>query len=105
MMNMNIPLNATVYTQDGQVGHTTCIILNPINQTVTHFVLQRNELFGYQELIPVTLIKETTLDMILLHCSTLDLADLDPFNKSEFIGVNGAGSDFAANNLGHEIFA
>jgi uncharacterized protein YrrD len=102
---MNIPLNATVYTQDGQIGRSVCIIVNPINQTVTHFVLQRNELFGYQELVPVTLIKETTLDMILLNCSTYDLAELEPFTKSEFIGANGSGTDFAGNGWGHEIFA
>ncbi len=102
---MNIPLNATVYTQDGQIGRSACIILNPIDQTVTHFVLQRNDLFGYQELVPVTLIKEATLDMLLLNCSTQDLADLEPFTKSEFIGVNGASPDFVANGWGQAIFA
>ncbi|CAN5664689.1 hypothetical protein BH10CHL1_BH10CHL1_18470 [soil metagenome] len=104
-MKMNIPLNATVYTQDGQIGRSACIIVNPINQTITHFVLQRNDLFGYQELVPVALIKETTLDMILLNCSTHDLADLASFTKSEFMGFNGSTPDFAADSLGHEIFA
>ncbi|MEZ4870170.1 MAG: PRC-barrel domain-containing protein [Caldilineaceae bacterium] len=85
---MDIPLNAKVYTKDGHVGRSMCIIVNPIKQNVTHFVLRRKDEFGYQELVPVALIKETTPDMILLNCHTHELAELAPFTKSEFIELN-----------------
>ena len=101
-MNLKIPLNATVYTQDGQIGRSACIIVNPLNQTITHFVLQRHDLLGYQELVPVNLIKAATVDMILVDCTTQELANLEPFTKSEFVGAGSSNPNFAG---GSAVFA
>ncbi|HRW07434.1 MAG TPA: hypothetical protein P5121_20160 [Caldilineaceae bacterium] len=101
---MDIPLNAKVYTKDGHIGRSVCLIINPIKQEVTHFVLRRKDEFGYQELVPVERIKEATRDMILLNCYTHDLAELAPFTKSEYIGISPDGtSDPAA--MDYEMFA
>lgn len=97
---MDIPLNANVYSTEHSVGRSICLLVNPFNKTITHFVLERHALFGYQQLVPVTLIKVTTADMILLNCTTAELADLDPFVKSEFIDFRGTSSDFGAGMVG-----
>ncbi len=85
---MDIPLNAEVHCTDGLVGHSSCIILNPVRQEITHFVLKRRAMLGYQELVPVSLIKESTPDMILLRVSAHELAKLEPFTDSEYINLN-----------------
>ena len=87
---MNIPLNAEVHCSDGLVGHSSCIILNPVRQEITHFVLKRSDMFGYQEIVPVSLIKETNPDMILLRANSHELADLQPFTQNEYVSFDGS---------------
>ena len=83
---MDIPLNVEVHCADGIAGHSSCIILNPATRTITHFVLRRQGILGDEELVPVTLIKESTPDLILLHCQLHELANLEHFNKGHFLG-------------------
>ena len=82
---MDIPLNAEVFCEDGLVGHSSCILVNPVRQVITHFVLKRNDLLGYEEMVPIDHIKESNRDMILLHGKRAELIDLQPFVKSEYI--------------------
>jgi len=37
-------------------------------------------MLGYEELVPVALIKESTPDLIFLRCQLHELVDLEPFN-------------------------
>lgn len=87
---MDIPLNVEVHCSDGLVGHSSCIILNPVRQEITHFVLKRQDMLCYQEIVPVSLIKESNPDMILLRVSSHVLIDLDPFTQNEYLAFDGS---------------
>jgi hypothetical protein len=40
VMTMDIPLNAEVHCTDGVCGRSTYVIVNPVNEQVTHVVVR-----------------------------------------------------------------
>ncbi len=83
---MDIPINVRVHCSDGLAGHSSCIIVNPLTRTVTHFVLRPRSMLDVEKLVPVALIKESNPDMILLRCPLSEIVNLDSFNKGHFLG-------------------
>lgn len=83
---MEIPLNVDVYCSDGLWGRSTCIILNPVTEVVTHFVAKMSGLLGDEYLVPLEAIFECTSGGIRLRWSRDDMAKAEPFIKSVFIG-------------------
>jgi hypothetical protein len=39
---MEIPINAAVSCTDGTYGDTTCVIIDPISEQITHVVVQES---------------------------------------------------------------
>jgi sporulation protein YlmC with PRC-barrel domain len=82
---MDIPLNATVHCADGVCGRSTYVIVNPVNEQVTHVVV-REERFPHAEyLVPLDLVIESTPDTIRLRCTKKDLVLQEPFTEIEYI--------------------
>jgi hypothetical protein len=81
---MNIPLHTLVWCTDGGFGHTTCLIVNPINDVTTHFVVNDRRIFGREHIVPVSLITKITLDTIIVNCDRAALIHLPIFNEHEF---------------------
>lgn len=81
---MNIPLNVQVHCTDGLAGHSTILIVNPIDETITHFVLMEHNLSQTERLVPIQLIKEATPRLILLDCTLADLENVEPFLETQF---------------------
>jgi uncharacterized protein YrrD len=87
---MDIPLNVDVYCTGEEVcGHSVCIILNPVTQAVTHFVVQTKGWAQLEYMVPVELIVESTPHKIQLRCSRKQLVQLDPFTHFEFLNPYG----------------
>ena len=64
---MDIPLNAKVRCADGECGRSTYVVVNPVNEQVTHVVV-REEWFPHAEyLVPLDLVIESTPDTIRLR--------------------------------------
>jgi hypothetical protein len=63
---VNIPLNAKVYCTDGFAGRFITTILDPISQETTHLVVVEKQSPAIKRLIPLTLVKKTTSQLILL---------------------------------------
>ena len=83
---MDIPMNAEVHCADGTCGRSTLVIVNPVNEQVTHVVV-REERFPHTEyLVPLDLVIESTPDMIRLRCTKQDLVTLEPFTEIEYVG-------------------
>lgn len=91
---MDIPLNAEVQCADGACGHSTVLIVNPVNQTVTHFVLHTKGLLHEDYLVPVELIAESSPKAIHLSCRKAELVDLSPFTQNAFVGSGDTGMEF-----------
>ncbi len=82
---MEIPLNAQVECTDGVCGRSVFILVNPVIEKVTHFVVKEDSSPNTEFIVPVDLVTETKSDTIRLSCSQVELEKLDPFNKTIFV--------------------
>jgi len=65
---MFLPIDGKVWCDDCEVGHTTCVIVEPATQHITDIVvlLAADQT---QRLVPVEWIQQTTPDSVYLNCS------------------------------------
>jgi sporulation protein YlmC with PRC-barrel domain len=82
---MDIPIHAEVRCTDESCGTSDCIILNPITDQITHFVVQSKSFPYDKRVVPVERIQETTYDMIQLNCDLIEFVMMPKFIQSEFI--------------------
>jgi sporulation protein YlmC with PRC-barrel domain len=81
---MEIPLNVQVECTDGVYGRSAYVLINPVNDKVTHLVV-REDASSSEYIVPVDLMDETIADKIRLHCSKAELKKMPPFIKTTFI--------------------
>lgn len=82
---MRVPIDAEVICSDGLWGHSSCVIINPINKDITNFVVREKRVAQNERLVPVGLIAETTPNSIVLYCSKEELENLPAFIKKQFV--------------------
>jgi sporulation protein YlmC with PRC-barrel domain len=87
----DIPLNVDVTCIDGKCGKSSHVIINPLNQAITHIVVQ-NEDFPESRKRLVTLDKAiaTTPKSIQLNCTKEELAAMEKFTETHYINTNTA---------------
>ena len=82
---MDISINAKVSCSDGPCGKSTCVILKPTTQEITHLVVS-NDLFPETDyLVSLDHVMESTPNRIQLNCSREELAKMPIFNTVEFV--------------------
>ena len=82
----DIPLNAKVECADGPVGKSTAVIIDPIEQKVTHFVVKGNKLpLSKRRLVPVERVKESSQELIRLDCTREELTKMEPFIAKRYV--------------------
>jgi Zn-dependent protease/CBS domain-containing protein len=86
-MIMDIPMKAEVRCSDGLCGHTTCIIVDPITQTITHVVVKEKQSPHTERLVPEDYILEATPESLHLKCNCAELSMLDEFVEYHFTRV------------------
>jgi hypothetical protein len=84
---MEIPLNAQIECTDGMCGHSVCVLINPLNDQVTHVVVEEASFPNTEYMVPVDIISETIADTIRLHCSKAEMEKMDLFLKTKVIEV------------------
>ncbi len=82
---MEIPLQAKVLCSNGPCGHSVGVIFNPINQAITHIVVQMNDVEETEVLVPLEQVREGTPLHLKLGCTQLELAELEHFVKTRFV--------------------
>ena len=82
---MDIPLNVDVHCTDGRFGRSTYIVLNPTTEQVTHLVVKEQTAPYTEHLIPISWLKETTPDLILLNRPKVAVWSLEPFHQTDFV--------------------
>jgi len=85
---MEFPLNVDVHCTNGLCGRSTHIILNPVTEQISHFVVQENKSPGVERLVSIKLVAQTASEVILLGCSREEFSRLEPFNEPDFIYAN-----------------
>jgi sporulation protein YlmC with PRC-barrel domain len=82
----DIPLNASVECADGPVGKSVAVIINPIEQKVTHVVIKADNLpWSKRRLVPIEQVGQTSQALIRLSCSRKALAEMEPFIAKRYV--------------------
>jgi sporulation protein YlmC with PRC-barrel domain len=82
---MDIPINVEVLCAGKECGRSTSLVINPINEQVTHLVVAEKAFPNIEHLVPVDKILASTPNSIQLRCSQTDLAAIDTFEETDFI--------------------
>jgi sporulation protein YlmC with PRC-barrel domain len=92
---MEIPMNAEVSCVDGPCGHSVCVIIDPVKDRVTHFVVRENALSETQRIVPIDQIIESNPHFIRLYCTHKEFENMPTFVETEFIpsSISGIGMD------------
>lgn len=83
---LDIPVNAKVSCTDGHAGTSTYIVMNPVNQEVTHIVVQEF-IHGRsaERMVPLVFVANTTPDSIDLNINKDELTQLPQFIEDFYI--------------------
>jgi hypothetical protein len=87
-MMIEIPLGADVKCTDDFCGRSTYVILNPITQKVTYFVVKERKSPHSERLVPINLVAETTPKLIALNCSKEDFNKRDTFVSTRLVEMD-----------------
>jgi sporulation protein YlmC with PRC-barrel domain len=82
---MDIPINADVRCADALCGRSTCLIVNPRTERVTHLVVEETQFPYSKRLVPIDQVVETTPHLIQLRCTSRDLEQMESFVETEFV--------------------
>lgn len=82
---MDIPVGVDVHCKDGLCGRSTYVLINPVQKEITHLVVKEEGSPHTERMVPITAVKETAADVILLRYSKEELEALDPFIEEEYI--------------------
>jgi hypothetical protein len=85
---MDLPMNANVHCADGHGGHSTYVIVNPVDQQVTHLVVKEHKPPFIERLVPIDQVVETTSNLIRLRCTQDELEKMEPFIETEYLVAN-----------------
>ena len=82
---MDIPINVDVLCAGKPCGRSTSLIINPVNEQITHLVVAEKAFPNIERLVPVDKILESTPESIQLRCSQTDVSNMDAFEETDFI--------------------
>lgn len=82
---MDIPINADVVCGNEVRGRSVCLIVNPLNEHVTHLVVAEKKFPYIERMVPVGIVSSTTAHSIHLSCTQAELSKMEPFYETDFI--------------------
>ena len=82
---MDIPINVEVLCAGKPCGRSTYLVINPVNERVTHLVVAEKVFPNIERLVPVDKILASSPNSIQLRCNQTDLSDMDTFEETDFI--------------------
>jgi len=82
---MDLPINAKVYCQDKFCGHVQSVLVDPMNDVVTHVVVKESKNSHAERLVPIDMIDATLADNIHLKLNTTMLQNLPSIYDIEYI--------------------
>jgi len=82
---MDIPINVEVLCAGKLCGRSTYLVINPVNEHVTHLVVAEKTFPNIERLVPIDKILESTPNSIQLRCSQKDLSQMEAFEETDFI--------------------
>ena len=87
----DIPLNVKVTCIDGNCGKSSHVIINPLNRTITHIVVQDKDFpESSKRLVAIDRVIATDHKSIQLKCTTHELAQMEKFTETHYINSDAA---------------
>ena len=83
---MDIPIGVNVMCGVEVCGRSTYLVINPVNDEITHIVVAEKAFPNIERLVPVDNILETSPESIRLRGTVKDLNEMDSFMETDFIG-------------------
>lgn len=81
---MDLPIQAQVECLDGVCGQSTCVLINPATQFVTHIVVEDTDKPEAQYLVPLAEIKLSMPHLIQLRCTIFELKKMARFVRIDY---------------------
>jgi sporulation protein YlmC with PRC-barrel domain len=82
---MDIPINVEVLCAGKECGRSTSLVINPVNERITHLVVAEKSFPNIERLVPVETILASSPNSIQLRCSQSELSGMDAFEETDFI--------------------
>jgi len=82
---MEIPVGVEVICGTQVCGRSRYLVINPVNDQVTHLVVAKKAFPHTEYLVPVDWILESTATSTRLRCSPTELAGMDRFMQTDYI--------------------
>lgn len=82
---MDIPINVEVLCAGESCGRSTYLVVNPVNEHITHLVVTEKAFPNIERLVPVNKILASSPNSIQLRCSPTELSDMGTFEETDFI--------------------
>jgi len=82
---MEISINAKVFCTDGEVGHVTCVLINPVTKEVTHLIVKKRGLLGQERMVPVDTIIDSFPEKISLRLDQAEFQKMENFIEIKYI--------------------
>ena len=83
---MDIPIDVDVKCTGKLCGRSKYLVINPINDRVTHLVVAESDFPHIERLVSINEVIESKPDEIELRCSQEKLFTMESFEKTDFIG-------------------
>src|SRR5512146_2958558 len=85
MLNVVIPINADVEAVDGTCGRVVCVVVDPVQEKVTHLVVEELEPSHVRRLLPLGMVHGTRLGAIDIRCGMEEFKKMEPFDEKQFL--------------------
>lgn len=84
-IQIEIPLNAVVFCEDGEVGESIELVIDPEDQMITHLVVLEHIEGRQERLVPISFISAIRSERIQLRCKKSAFKTFDIFCERDVI--------------------
>jgi uncharacterized protein YrrD len=82
---MDISINAKVFCSDGECGHVSSVLIDPIVRKVTHLIVKERGFLGQERMVPVELIHDSHVEKIQLSIDRETFHALENFLSFKYV--------------------
>lgn len=82
---MDISINAKVFCSDGECGHVSSVLINPVTRKVTHLVVKARGILGQERMVPVELVNDSNAEKIDLRMDRATFHTMEDFLSIKYV--------------------
>lgn len=90
-VGMQFSIGAEVADSEGVVGHLTRMVVDPVDRTVTHLVVEPQHRVGLARLVPVQNVVEGSANPLTIRCTREEFDAFEHAEETQFFPAGAAG--------------